>query len=59
MPTYDYKCPVCKTTIEIFHSMQDNSKHYCDNCHSELSKVFTIGQPPIYKGADFTKSMKC
>ena len=58
MPTYDYICPKCKKEQEIFHSINDDTKYYCDICGQELKIEFKSTQEIIYKGSGWTKQKK-
>ena len=44
MPTYDFKCPVCKNYIEIMRSIHDNSKVYCKKCEEGHNKKVEMDQ---------------
>lgn len=39
MPTYDYRCPVCGHTEEIFHSIKINPEYPCPDCEKKDTKV--------------------
>jgi putative FmdB family regulatory protein len=43
MPTYDYFCQKCDTTIEIIHSIKDTDIKFCETCQSELRKLISPG----------------
>jgi len=41
MPLYEYKCPVCEHTLEVYRSM-DESKNpvYCPNCGAKMERYY-------------------
>lgn len=39
MPTYDYICDKCETTVEISHSIKSEEKYFCEKCKSEMHRV--------------------
>lgn len=44
MPVYEYKCPTCQEKHTQVHGMNEGpSKTKCDNCQSDLVRVFTFG----------------
>ena len=43
MPTYDYHCETCENTIEIFHSMSDESPRMCEKCGTQMIKCIGCG----------------
>ena len=56
MPTYDYYCEKCKTTIEIIHTMSSlTEERYCD-CGNKLDRKISGGSGFILKGAGFHKN---
>lgn len=56
MPTYDYKCPKCKTVIEAFHNMSENPRLYCKKCGTRMIKLISGGAGLIFKGDGFYRS---
>lgn len=42
MPNYDYKCPVCKTTVERNVGMDDREEQQCDVCYHPLERKWTF-----------------
>ena len=52
MPTYEYKCTLCKRKIELNYYTKD--KQYCDKCGGELKRVIQ-GAPVVFKARGFTR----
>ncbi len=42
MPNYDYVCPECKFSINIFHKMNEKASACCLSCNSGKEMVKTI-----------------
>lgn len=38
MPYYDYRCVLCESTFEVYHSMKDKPTVVCPSCHSKDTK---------------------
>lgn len=53
MPTYDYACPKCGTTLEVFHGMNDSPRIRCPACRSLARKQFGTGAGLLFKGSGF------
>ena len=53
MPTYTYKCKVCKMQFESFQSIVDPPLQHCPSCHGEIQRVITGGSGLIFKGSGF------
>jgi putative FmdB family regulatory protein len=49
MPTYDYKCAVCDTRKEVFHSMKDEPAIVCD-CGQPMTKTVPKNVNFVLKG---------
>ena len=50
MPTYEFICPVCKKTEEVFRPVhQWNRKLKCRECQSWMLRVFSTPQVSIWK----------
>jgi putative FmdB family regulatory protein len=60
MPTYDYKCTVCKWEGEIFHSIKLGPKSQkCPKCGAKkLKRLISTdtGQNIIFKGEGFYRT---
>ncbi|MCL2026068.1 MAG: zinc ribbon domain-containing protein [Leptospirales bacterium] len=52
MPTYEYKCSDCGHNFEIFQAMSDEPLKKCDNCGSDVRRVFG-NAGIIFKGSGF------
>ena len=52
MPTYDYVCPKCGSTKEVFHSMNETPDVKCDEgkCKGTMEKGYING-PYIHPSA--------
>ena len=53
MPTYDYECPICKTVIEVVHSMTSTCVELCPVCKAGMTKLISGGCGVIFKGEGF------
>ena len=60
MPTYEYRCPKCGYTFEVFQSMLDEPIKYTHNPNCPLGKkkcrverVIGAGAGIIFKGSGF------
>lgn len=53
MPTYEYKCPECKDTIELMHAMNYPRVLFCPKCKIEMNKGFGGGTGVHFKGSGF------
>lgn len=52
MPRYDYYCPACDFTVELTHSMADDTARICRSCGYKMIKQMTI--PGVqFKGPGF------
>lgn len=55
MPTYDYRCRDCGTTIELIHGMTEDGPAVCDVCGGPMRRVlFPTGI--IFKGSGFYRT---
>lgn len=55
MPTYDYQCRDCGTTIEVVHSMLDDGPSRCEVCGGAMRRmVHPTGI--IFRGSGFYKT---
>lgn len=55
MPTYEYECPKCRKTFEIFQSMKDEPLKTCPNkkCKGKVKRLIGTGAGLIFKGSGF------
>ena len=54
MPTYDYRCPKCGESFQIFQSMLSDPFADCSNCgEKKIRRSITGGQGIIFKGSGF------
>ena len=55
MPTYDYRCRDCGTTIEVIHPMSEDGPSACAVCGGTVRRVlFPTGI--IFKGSGFYRN---
>lgn len=44
MPTYEYLCRECETSVTDVRSISDPEPvHICEKCGSKMNKVFNVG----------------
>lgn len=55
MPTYEYECPKCGKTFEIFQSMKDEPLKTCPDkkCKGKVKRLIGTGAGLIFKGSGF------
>jgi putative FmdB family regulatory protein len=53
MPTYDYACPKCETTFEVFHGMNDRPRIACPSCRGRARKQIGAGAGILFRGSGF------
>ncbi|MBL7191353.1 zinc ribbon domain-containing protein [bacterium] len=53
MPTYDYKCNVCKYRFEEFQSILSKPITICPRCGGKVERLISGGAGLIFKGAGF------
>jgi len=55
MPTYEYECPKCGKTFEIFQSMKDEPLTKCPTkgCRGKVKRLIGKGAGLIFKGSGF------
>jgi len=55
MPTYEYRCESCGTTVEVVQSFNDAPLTTCASCGGALRKVYApVGI--VFKGSGFYKT---
>ena len=55
MPTYEFKCPGCETTIEKYFHLYSEHSIWCKECEIPMKKQFAA-TPAIFKGEGWGKS---
>ncbi|MFV0416633.1 MAG: FmdB family zinc ribbon protein [Chthoniobacterales bacterium] len=55
MPTYEYECPKCKKTFDVFQSMKDEPLKTCPDkkCKGKVKRLIGTGAGLIFKGSGF------
>ncbi|MFH2002231.1 MAG: zinc ribbon domain-containing protein [Planctomycetota bacterium] len=54
MPTYDYHCTACESTMEIFQSIKARPVKKCPECgKNTLQRLIGSGSGIIFKGSGF------
>ena len=53
MPTYEYACPSCKHTFELFQMMSEAPKKKCPECGKKVQRLFGTGSGIVFKGTGF------
>jgi putative FmdB family regulatory protein len=55
MPTYEYECPKCGKTFELFQSMKDEPIKVCPDkkCKGKVKRLIGTGAGLIFKGSGF------
>ncbi len=55
MPTYEYECPKCHKTFELFQSMKDEPIKICPDkkCKGKVKRLIGTGAGLIFKGSGF------
>lgn len=53
MPTYDYACPKCEKTFEVFHGMNEAPRVLCPTCRRKARKQIGAGAGLLFKGTGF------
>jgi putative FmdB family regulatory protein len=51
MPTYEYQCTRCGTSVEKFQQMRDEPLTTCSACGGELRRLIGAGAGVIVRGA--------
>lgn len=55
MPTYEYRCRDCGSTLEVVQSIHDAALTQCPDCQGSLRKVFSnVGV--VFKGSGFYRT---
>jgi putative FmdB family regulatory protein len=53
MPTYDYDCPTCNQTFEVFQSITAPPLETCPTCGGKVQRRIHGGSGLIFKGSGF------
>ena len=53
MPTYDYVCTKCNSTVEVFQRISDPPKRQCPKCRGRLRRQIGSGAGLIFRGSGF------
>ena len=53
MPTYDYDCPTCNQTFEVFQSITAPPLEACPTCGGKVQRRIHGGTGLIFKGSGF------
>ena len=54
MPTYDYECPSCAHTFELFQQITEKPKKACPECGKrKVQRLIGAGGAVIFKGSGF------
>ena len=53
MPTYEYDCPKCKKTFDVFQSITAKPLKTCPTCKGKVKRRIGTGAGIIFKGSGF------
>ena len=53
MPTYEYRCPECRTDFEKFQRMSDEPVAECPSCGAGAERRLSGGAGLVFKGSGF------
>lgn len=53
MPTYDYECPTCNHSFEVFHKITAEPIKSCPRCGNHVKRLIGGGVGIIFKGSGF------
>jgi putative FmdB family regulatory protein len=53
MPTYEYKCPKCRTVFEVLQKMTDKPAAKCPKCGAKAERQMSGGHGLHFKGTGF------
>lgn len=53
MPTYEYRCPSCRTEFEKFQRMSDEPVAECPQCGARAERRLSAGAGLLFKGSGF------
>jgi putative FmdB family regulatory protein len=53
MPTYQYRCKICRHEFEEFQAISDDPITVCPKCGGEIHRVISGGGGLIFRGSGF------
>lgn len=53
MPTYEYECPKCRKTFDVFQSIKADPLTHCPTCKGKIKRLLGTGAGIIFKGSGF------
>ncbi len=53
MPTYDYRCPKCRTEFELFQKITAPPEAPCPKCGAKAQRLISGGHGIVFKGSGF------
>ena len=53
MPTYNYKCVLCRKTFSIKQSIKDETLEKCIKCEGKVKRIISGNTGLIFKGSGF------
>lgn len=53
MPTYEYRCPKCKTEFETFQKITATAGAKCPKCGAKAERMLSAGGGLVFKGSGF------
>ncbi len=53
MPTYEYRCQVCRHEFEAFQMISEKPVENCPKCNGRVERIISGGAGFIFKGSGF------
>ena len=53
MPTYEYRCQVCRHEFEAFQTISEKPVENCPKCNGPVQRIISGGAGFIFKGSGF------
>lgn len=53
MPTYEYECPKCRKTFDVFQNIKDKPLRTCPTCKGRVRRRIGTGAGILFKGSGF------
>ena len=53
MPTYEYECPTCRKTFDVFQSITAKPLRTCPTCKGKVRRRIGTGAGILFKGTGF------
>ncbi len=53
MPTYEYECPKCQKTFDVFQNIKDKPLRTCPTCKGRVRRRIGTGAGILFKGSGF------